>query len=182
MQAVLTVRPKFAELTFQLFGRSLHPELFVVHKSREFSRAGYSAKVDIINAGHLITWHYQGITLAEIFTSKHHPLPQQRCYLQHDLKGKGVDQYSCPSGIHYDCSYQLELARPELFWTFQKELAKSEHHEGLLYTFDSSGRLAIGAMSYVYVETREKSMRVQAFHTFPDDGAIVKSETVFKIE
>jgi hypothetical protein len=29
--AVLSVRPKVAELSFQLFGRALHPEVFEVH-------------------------------------------------------------------------------------------------------------------------------------------------------
>jgi hypothetical protein len=51
----------------------------------------------------------------------------------------------------------------------------------LLYTFDSSGRLAVGALSYINIETRNRSMLVQAFHTFPDDYAIVKSQSIFEM-
>ena len=49
---VLSVRPRIAELVFQLYGRSLHPELFEVHRSRQIERGGYTATVQITNAGH----------------------------------------------------------------------------------------------------------------------------------
>jgi hypothetical protein len=41
--------------------------------------------------------------------------------------------------------------------------------------------LGFGAISYVNVETRNRSMLVQAFHTFPDDYAIVKSQSWFEL-
>jgi len=47
--------------------------------------------------------------------------------------------------------------------------------------FGASGRLALGALSYVNVETRNRCMLVQAFHTFPDDCAIVKSQSLFEL-
>jgi hypothetical protein len=36
-------------------------------------------------------------------------------------------------------------------------------------------------MSYVHLESRDRSLKVQAFHTFPDDYAIVKSQSVFML-
>ena len=39
----------------------------------------------------------------------------------------------------------------------------------------------MGALSYIYVETRNRSVQVQAFHTFPDDYAIVKSQSLFEL-
>ena len=44
---MLTVRPKIAELVFQLYGRPLHPELFQVYETRSVSRGNYQAKIDI---------------------------------------------------------------------------------------------------------------------------------------
>ncbi len=41
--------------------------------------------------------------------------------------------------------------------------------------------MALGALSYVHVESRNRRLMVQAFHTFPDDCAIVKSESVFQL-
>jgi hypothetical protein len=33
----------------------------------------------------------------------------------------------------------------------------------------------------VNLESRDRSLKVQAFHTFPDDYAIVKSQSVFSL-
>jgi hypothetical protein len=178
---VLSVRPKVAELTFQLYGRSLHPELFQVHRSQTIERAGYIAKVDITSAGHVVTWRYGGLTLTEVAASAQHPLPQKRRLLSYKLRGERNDRVECRGGITYLTSFQLEPLAPEVFWIFQEELAHDGLRRGLLHTFDASGRMALGALSYINVETRNRSMLVQAFHTFPDDHAIVKSQSLFEL-
>jgi hypothetical protein len=178
---VLSVRPKVAELVFQLYGRALHPELFKIHGTRTVSRGGYEANVHITSAGHFVTWRHQGLTLTEVATSAHHPLPQKRRLISCRLKGEGSDQLECRGGARYHVSYQLEPVEPEVFWTFQQELACDGGHQGMLYRFDSSGRMALGALSYIHLEARDRSLRVQAFHTFPDDYAIVKTQSLFEL-
>ena len=74
---VPVARPKVAELLFQLYGRALHPELFEVHQTRTVERGGYEAKIQITNAGHLVTWRYDGLTLTEVAAASNHPLPQR---------------------------------------------------------------------------------------------------------
>lgn len=178
---MLSVRPKVAELVFQLYGRALHPELFECYESREVHRGGYHAKVDITSAGHLVTWRYDGLTLTEVCTAAHHPLPQKRRLISHPLRGERSDRLECRGGVVYQVSFQLEPVEPEVFWTFQEELAADGRRQGMLHTFKSSGRMALGALSYIHVETRNRSMLVQAFHTFPDDYAIVKSQSLFEL-
>lgn len=178
---MLSVRPKVAELAFQLYGRALHPELFEVFQARELQRADYSARVQITSAGHVVTWRYGGLTLAEVACSAQHPLPKKRRLMSHKLKGERSDRVECRGGIVYQASFQLEPVSPEVFWTFQEELAHDGERNGLFHSFESSGRMALGALSYINVETRSRSFLVQAFHTFPDDFAIVKSQTLFKL-
>jgi len=178
---VLTVRPKVAELVFQLYGRPLHPELFEVYHKRSVKRGEYTAQIDITTAGHVVTWRYGGLTLTEVATSAQHPLPQRRRLMSHRLVGRRTDYVECRGGIHYQVDFQLETVDPEVFWTFQEELAYDAAREGMFHKFDSSGRIALGALSYINVETRSRRMLVQAFHTFPDDLAIVKSQSMFEL-
>jgi hypothetical protein len=181
MQIVLSVRPKIAELVFQLYGRSLHPELFDVHRTGHVQRGGYRAAVQITSAGHVITWRYGGLTLTEVCASARQPLPERRRLMSYGLKGSRQDRVDCRGGVTYQMNFQLEPVAPEVFWTFQQELALDGQRKGMLHQFDSSGRIAVGALSYVNVETRNRSLLVQAFHTFPDDYAIVKSQSLFEI-
>jgi hypothetical protein len=177
---VLTARPKAAELMFQLYGRSLHPELFEVHKSRRLERGGYRAKVDITSAGHVVTFQYQGTTLTEVAASAHHPLPSRRRLLCHNLRGERNDRVEC-RGVVYEVSFQLEPVDPHVFWTYQEELLRDAERQGLLHLFGASGRMALGALSYINVETRNRCLLVQAFHTFPDDCAVAKTQSLFQL-
>jgi hypothetical protein len=181
MPPVLSVRPKVAELVFQLYGRSLHPELFEVYSSRKVKRGEYEATISITSAGHVVTWRYHGLTLTEVAASAQHPLPQKRRLLSYRLKGERTDRMECRGGAVYQVNFQLEPVEPEVFWTFQHELTRDACKQGMLHTFNSSGRMALGALSYINVETRNRSLLVQAFHTFPDDYAIVKSQSLFEV-
>jgi hypothetical protein len=181
IDTVLSVRPKVAELVFQLYGRALHPELFEIYTTRTVQRGDYEATINITSAGHTVAWRYKGITLTEVATSAHHPLPQKRRLMAYKLKGEGHDRVECRGGARYQVSFQLEPVEPEIFWTFQHELANDGERKGMLHRFDSSGRMALGALSYINVETRNRSLLVQAFHTFPDDYAIVKSQSLFEV-
>jgi hypothetical protein len=178
---VLTVRPKVAELTFQLYGRPLHPELFQVYQSRRVDRGGYQAKIDITGAGHVVTWRAGSTTLTEVAAAAHNPLPKTRRLLFHRLKGEQSDTVQHRGGIAYQVVFSLEIAEPEVFWAYQQDLVQDAKRDGLLYRFGSGGRMAMGALSYVHVETCERTMRVKAFHTFPDDWAIVKSLSQFEL-
>ena len=119
---VLSVRPKVAELAFQVFSRSLHPELYTIHKSRRIERTRYEAQVDITNCGHVITWNGGGVTICEVATSAHQPLPKRRCLLAKSLKGSRTERAQCRDGIEYRTSFQLESVEPDMFWMVQQQL------------------------------------------------------------
>jgi hypothetical protein len=154
--------------------------LFDVYSTQTVCRGGYSATIDITSAGHVVTWRYQGLTLTEVAAAANHPLPQKRRLLSYKLKGQRTDHVECRGGAHYRVSFSLEPVEPETFWTFQQELSLDGSRRGMLHKFDSSGRIDVGALSYINVETRNRSLLVQAFHTFPDDYAIVKSQSLFE--
>lgn len=177
---VLSIRPKVNDLVFQLYGRALHPELFQIFTSRSVERGGYQATVSITSAGHFVTWRKDGLTLTEVATSAGQPLPQKRRLLSYRLSGERSDRMVCRGGASYQMCFQLETIAPEVFWTFQQELCVEATKHGLLHRFESGGRMALGAISWVTIETRDKSLLVQAFHTFPDDLAVVKSQSIFE--
>lgn len=178
---MLTARPKIAELVFQLYGRSLHPELFQIYESRTVCCGPYTAKIDITGAGHVVTWRYAGLTLTEVAASAQHPMPKMRRLLSYSVKGQRSDRVDCRGGVSYEMNFLLEPAKPEVFWTFQQELIGDGLRHGMLHRFNATGRIAAGAISYLHWEARNRSLFINAFHTFPDDYAIVKSQSLFQL-
>jgi hypothetical protein len=144
-------------------------------------RDHYQAKIDITSAGHVVCWRYGGMTLTEVAASAQHPLVEKRRLMSYALKGRRSDRIPCRGGVCYEANFQLETVGPEVFWTFQQELARDGLRQGMLHRFDASGRMALGALSYINIESRSRRLLVQAFHTFPDDYAIVKSQSTFQL-
>jgi hypothetical protein len=179
---VLTTRPKVTELVFHLYGRSLHPELLTVQNARTYERGPYTAKVEITRCGHVVTLTRGDLVLTEVATSSTSPLPRQRRLLACPLRGRRTEKVTYRDQIQYEVDFQLEPVDPEVFWTFQQELTHDGIRKGLFHKFDSSGRISLGAVSYINVESRNKTFFVQAFHTFPDDCAIVKSQSLFQLD
>jgi hypothetical protein len=178
---MLGVRPRIAELVFQLFGRPLHPELFEIYSSRRIERGDYAAKIEITGAGHVITWRYAGLTLTEVAAAAQPPLPKHRRLMSHSVKGPRKDHVDCRGGVCYQVNFELERVDPEVFWILQEELTLDGLVQGMLHRFHAGGRFSPGALSYINVESRRRQMLVQAFHTFPDEFAILKSQSLFQL-
>lgn len=179
--SISTIRPKVAQLTFQFFNRSLHPELFQVAKSHHIDRDVFSAIIDITHDGHVIRFTSGNTTLTEVAASVHQPLPKSRRLLLNPLSEKCSESIECRGGIVYNYEHELERVKPELFWLIQQQLGESAKSHELIQVFDSSGRMAIGGMSFIHVETRSHSLRIQAIHTFPDDLALVKIQSSYSL-
>ncbi len=178
---MLTVRPKISELSFRVFGRSLHPELFEIFATRTITREQYRLRVDITSSGHLLTWQRDGMVLSEVASSQLQPLPSGLQLFDESVGAPSSCQLTIDDSIDYSFRFQLDPAESNTFATIQNELLKSTPCEGLMFQFQSSGRMALGAISYVNIQSRLNTVHVRAFHTFPDAWVVMKSESVFNV-
>ena len=53
--------------------------------------------------------------------------------------------------------------------------------QSMIFRFGSSNRLAPQPLSHVHVDVRVKGLSVQSFHTFPDESAIVRSQSLYEL-
>ena len=178
---MLSVRPKITDLNFHLFARNVHPELFELCSSRILERENYQLKLSITTDGHLISFTHDDLVLTEISASAHHPLPSQRNLFSHPIEGVCNDVTTLRDRIGYQSQVQLEGVHPTTFVTIEQQLNEKVECEGLVHRFDSNGRMAFGAVSYIHVQSFRKYARIRTFHTFPDTCAVIKSESRFSL-
>lgn len=178
---MLIVRPKIADLNFILFGRSIHPELFDACACRRIERENYTLDLNITSDGHLIVFRHEGLTLAEVSAGNLHPLPEKRMLLNHPMKGAQKDRLLFRDKIGYECEFQREKVAAKTVLAIQQQLPDVEC-QGLVHRFESSGRMAFGAISYIDVQAYRKHVQIRSFHTFPDSCSIVKSCSVFRVD
>jgi hypothetical protein len=52
----------------------------------------------------------------------------------------------------------------------------------LFHRFRSSNRLAPPPLSHIQISARVTDLSVQSFHTFPDECAIVRTQSLFELK
>lgn len=177
----LVHRPPVEDFFFHVFRRPLHPELFEVVAARDVERGDYVGRVAITTAGHLITWRYGELTLTEVACPLAQPLPDWGRHAAYRLRGFRSEHITFGTGVQYRFTFQVEPIRFEVLEAFQEELWAAAGYQGLICQFDQPGNGRLPALSYAHVVSRNRSMLVQVFHTFPEDWAIVKVESRFQV-
>jgi len=179
---VMTVgdaRPNVADMVLRVFERSVHPELFATVSETRVKVRGDVATLRLGRQGHSLEYRTEHSTLTEIATSKFAPLPSQLCmidrrligYRTHTVEGKGV---------RYHCSYQLESAPADIYLTLHRELETDARTSTLAVALPGSSISSPDCLSLLKCDLLPEGFVVHAFHTFPDNGAVLRIQTLFE--
>ena len=173
---VYSLRPRVSDLVFQLYGRPLHPEFFEILAARKIQREDYELTVRITRTGHVITWENRDVVLTEVAAAADQPLPEKRRLLSYRLRGEHCGSLLCAHGINYQMSFQVEVLPQEVFLHVHDEIL-ADGKRGLLYNFQPNHRLSLAPLGFVTAEGKAGCLIVTTFHTFPDDHAVVKTQS-----
>jgi hypothetical protein len=173
------LRPRVSELVFELHGRPLHPELFDILAARRIQREDYDLNVQITRTGHVISWNNRDVYLTEVAAADQ-PLPECRRLLHYRLRGEHSDVVACGRGINYQTSFQVEILPPEIFLNVHDEILADGGKRGLLHNFQPNHRLSLAPLGFISVESRAGCLFLSSFHTFPDENAVVKTQSLIE--
>lgn len=174
-----SLRPRVSELSFLLYGRPLHPELFDVVARRHVHRGDYDLTVQITRTGHVISWTDHQVHLTEIAAAAQ-PLPERLRLFQHRLRGEQTEVVSCGHGINYQASFQVETLAPEIFLHVHDEILADGGKRGLLHNFQPNHRLCLAPLGFVSIEAKADCLFLSSFHTFPDEHTVVKTQSLIE--
>jgi hypothetical protein len=174
-------RTRVADLAFQVFGRTLHPEWFTVRAHRRYAQAGWEADVRIVDGGHVVLWGCGPVRLAEVLTGPETVLPEPGLLYHSAVRHERSTSLRPGPGTEYQTCFAAERIDAEVFAHLSDELTDDPGKGGLFHRFGSTTRLAPAPISRIYVETRPRGLSIQAFHTFPDERAIVRTQSLFEI-
>jgi hypothetical protein len=174
------LRPRVSDLIFQLYGRPLHPELFEILAVRSVRREDYRLTVRITRTGHVITWENEDVCLTEVACAADQPLPEKRRLLSYRLRGEHSGTVACAHGVSYQMTFQVETLSPEIYVHVHDEILADSHKRGLLHNFRPNNRLALAPLGYVTVEPQSGCLLLSAFHTFPAEHTVVKSQSLIE--
>jgi hypothetical protein len=173
------IRPPVADLVFQLHSRPLHPEFFSILAARKVRLEDCEITAAITPAGHVISWNHASAHLTEVATLDELPGGHKRL-LSHRMRGERTDSVLCGPGLSYQMSFQVEVLNQETYEHVHDEIIADGTRRGLLYNFRPHNRLALAPLGLVAIEARRGCLFFTAFHTFPDELTVVKTQSLIE--
>ncbi len=173
-------RTKVADLVFQVYQRAIHPEWLPQRAHRRIARNGWEADIRLLDGGHAITWAYGNNRLTEILCPADMPLPEPGAIFRSHVRYERTAHLKPTPGIEYQTSVEPERVEPEVFMHLYAELTLDVGRGGISHRESPRNRILTPRLSHITFEASTRGLAVQAVHTFPDERAIVRVQSLFE--
>lgn len=174
-------RSRVADLAFRVLGRAIHPEWFAVRGHRRVVKTGWEADVRIIEGGHAISWASGDARLTEVLAGPETAPPEAGWLFDSPVRRERAARLTPYPRVEYQTCFEVERLDPEVFAHVCAELTLDAAPGDLFHRFAPAGRLAPSPISRLHLEARGKGLSVSAFHTFPEERAIVRVQSLFEV-
>jgi hypothetical protein len=179
--SVNLIRPAVRDLSFHLYTRPLHPELFETLALRRVRKDDFTLTVRIIPAGHVLTWVTPSSHLTEVTTSTQLPLPSTGRLIHHRFHGEHAGEAHPTRDCTYQMNSQVEKLTPELFQSVHQDILNDGLRRGLLHHLNPNHRWALSPLGFITVEAiKRNSLVINTFHTFPEEYTIIKTQSLIE--
>ncbi len=171
------------ELSFTLFQRSLHPELFKIYRSQQFFQGDYEVNIWITGCSHVLSVYHGGGCLTELISMPDQMLPARGLIERFAFRGE--KNFSCKwaDNFVYMMNFQVETMSENLYRHAHKELVKITRQRGIYVPYPQwTGDGNFIPFSYIDYEARWEELHIQTFHAFPDKLTIIKTQSLFDMK
>ncbi len=176
-----SVAQQSSELSLFLFDRPVHPELFRHYADYRVVQARYLAEVWIAGLNHVVTVRAGNRCLTEVIAADNELLPSRGLLTRFRLKGERDLERRSPDGWHYMVSSQVELMDEPLYKSVHLDLVRHAARRGWFQSYEQWAEGELAPFSYIDHEARDGEFHVHAFHAFPAERTIVKTQSIFEL-
>jgi hypothetical protein len=169
------------ELSFQLYNRSVHPELFQIYASHHFTQGDYEVTIWLTGCAHVVGVFTGKSGITEMICPPEQLLPKRG--LIQSFVFKGQKNYSCSlsRNLRYMLNSEVEPMSANLYRHTHKDLRKMAKKRGLLQEYPQWARGNFVPFSYIDYEARAEELQLDAYHAFPEQQTILKTQSLFDL-
>ncbi len=172
---------KVGELLFRVYQRALHPDWFTPRAHRRLAQKRWTADVRVIDGGHAITWSAGSSRISEILSASDSALPDTGQLFRSPVRHERSASLAPSSGLQYQTCFEAERVDPVVFSRICDELALDASRQCLIHRAKAPNRMAPQPLSYVRLDSTPRRLSVFCVHTFPDELAIVRTQSLFEL-
>ena len=170
-----------ASLRFYLYDRPLHPELFEIYHDHHIVKDGYEAQIWVTGCTHVIGFFRGRCSIVEVTADADNILPQRGQLLELPFRGERDHEQKRAAEINYMMSFQVEPMSAAVYSGTHHDLARLGAQRGLFVPFPMWMSRSLTPFTYIDYEAKPNGLHVFAFHAFPDELTIVKTQSIFEL-
>ena len=174
-------KERLATLRFYLYDRPLHPELFDIHHDHHIVKSAYDAQVWVTGCSHVIGFFREKMSLVEVIGDCESELPQRGLLLELPFRGERDHESKRAEGINYMMSFQVETMSPAVYSKTHHDLARIGSNRGLFVPFPMWMVHSLTPFTYIDYQAKPNELHVFAFHAFPEELTLVKTQSIFEL-
>jgi len=174
-------KKSLATLRFYLYDRAIHPELFDIRHSEQIARKGYDAQIWVTGCMHVIGFFRDRGAVLEVLADRYGVLPRRGRLLEMPLRGEKHHECRRVPGIRYMMGFQVESMTPAVYSRTHHDLARLASRRGLFVPLPGRRRGSLTPFAYIDYSPRANELHVFAFHAFPEDHTLVKTQSIFEL-
>ncbi|KPK80757.1 MAG: hypothetical protein AMJ81_11375 [Phycisphaerae bacterium SM23_33] len=174
-------KKQVSELLFIVYNRALHPELFEIRHDHRIVKDKYESRIWVTGLSHVISFHRGEATLCEVIADTSAMLPRRGKLISLPFRGERDEELNHAEGIHYLTSFQVETLSPRLYAKVHGDLAAHAADHGLFVPFPEWAGGGPTPFTYLDYEAKLSQLHVFAYHAFPDEMTLIKTQSIFEV-
>ena len=175
-------RSRVADVAFHVFNRGLHPDWFATRLFRRLEQPQWRADLRVIEGGHAVHFQYGSIVVTEVLCGPETLLPEPGLLFHSHLRHERSTSLRPVEALEYQCCLEVERVDLEVFRHLTEEMTVPAARDCLVHRFGTTSRLAPAPISHIHIDARFNDFAIQSFHTFPDECAIVRTQSLFELK
>ena len=170
------------ELTFSLFQRSLHPELFRIYARRRLKTKKYEALIWVTGCTHVASVFARDVCLSEVVSTPGQMLPSRGLLERFQFRGPRAHKCTLSRGISYMTDFQVEKMSPNLYRQSHIDLERFARNRGMFVKFPGSEIGGLQPFCYIDFEARQTELHIHTFAAYPDQVTMIKTQSLFDFQ
>jgi hypothetical protein len=169
------------DLHLFLYDRPLHPELFRHFADYRVRQGRYHADIWIVGLAHVATVTLGHRSISELVSADLDVLPTRGVLTRFRMKGERDAERRTADGWHYMVSSQVETMDEPLYKSVHNDLVRHANGRGWYHAYPRWGDGDLAPFTYIDHEARDSEFHVHAFHAFPQECTLIKTQSIFEL-
>jgi len=170
------------ELSFSLFQRPLHPELFNIYGSRKLKTEKYEALIWITGCTHVVSVFSGDVTLSEVISTPTQLLPERGLIERFQFRGPRSHKCTLSKGVSYMTDFQVERLSANLYRQSFADLERFGRDRGIFIRYPELEIDGMQPFCYIDFEARKTELHIHSFAAYPDQIAMIKTQSLFDFQ